>query len=399
MTKLQKSEILFISTFPPRKCGIASFTEDLITAIQKEMPENFSISVCALDKTSLESHYGPPVKMVMDGHSLSSCIETANLINDDKSVDLICVEHEFGLFGGELGEYLISFLGLVRKPVVVRFHTVLPFPDIRRHEIVQSICMRAARIIVMTKNSARILKEDYQIRSEQLLIIPHGTHENSPVSNTELKHKYNLANKLVLTSFGLLSPNKGIEKGILAMKQISAAVPEAIYIVLGQTHPNLIAREGEKYRHFLQQLIYEHHLQNNVRLVNKYLPTETLMEYLKLTDLYLFTSKDPNQAVSGTFLYAMGAGCPIISNSFVLAKEMLDDKTGVILESNSESELGKHAIRLLRNEALRMQMGNSAYLKTRDTTWDKVGHKHSALFSEILQKGSLTAKFPRQVTN
>jgi glycosyltransferase involved in cell wall biosynthesis len=183
------------------------------------------------------------------------------------------------------------------------------------------------------------------------------------------------------------------------MKEISARFPEAIYIVLGQTHPNLLEQEGEKYRDYLQQLIADNNLEKNVRMVNEYSPTQKLMEYLRLTDLYLFTSKDPNQAVSGTFLYAMSAGCPIISNSFVLAKEMLDKETGIILETNNESELAENAIMLLQNDLLRTQMGNNAFLKTRETTWEKIGRKHSSLFSEIFGNPSVTIELSNLVLN
>jgi glycosyltransferase involved in cell wall biosynthesis len=212
--------------------------------------------------------------------------------------------------------------------------------------IVKAIALLAAKIIVMTRHSARVIKEDYGISSNKIIIIPHGTHASSIIDKDELKTKYNLQNKQVFTTFGLLSPNKGIEKGILAMKEISATFPDAMYVVVGQTHPNLLEQEGEKYRDYLQQLITDNGLQENVRLINEYVSTKKLMEYLALTDIYLFTSKDPEQAVSGTFLYAMSAGCPIISNSFVLAKEMLDEKTGVILTSAKESELAGHAIRI-----------------------------------------------------
>jgi glycosyltransferase involved in cell wall biosynthesis len=222
-------------------------------------------------------------------------------------------------------------------------------------------------------------------------MIPHGTHANSKIGADQLKIKYDLKSKLVLTTFGLLSPNKGIEKGILAMKEISAKFPQAIYIVLGLTHPNLLQQEGEKYRTYLQQLIDDNNLQKNVRLVNEYAPTKKLMEYLTLTDIYLFTSKDPNQAVSGTFLYAMSAGCPIISNSFVLAKEMPDEKTGIILEGSDEHELAEKAVYLLENKSIRKQMGNYAFLKTRDTTWDKVAGNHVALFNKILARPVMKA--------
>jgi len=387
-----KTKILFVSTFPPKKCGIASFTQDLVNAINQEITDDIGIDICALDKQKNKKLYGEPVSMVMDGGQLDACIETAKKINTDACIKLVCIEHEFGLYGGELGEYLLGFLSLLDKPFVIRFHTVLPLPNTKMLKIVQSIALLADKVIVMTKHSARLLKDDYAVSLDKIMIIPHGTHAHSTVNADELKRNYDLANRQVLTTFGLLSPNKGIEEGILAMKEISTAFPEAIYIVLGQTHPNLLEQEGEKYRNYLQQLIADNNLEHNVRLINEYLPTKELMEYLALTDIYLFTSKDPNQAVSGTFLYAMSAGCAIISNSFVLAKEMLDDKTGIILQTNSEHELAENAINILQNPLLQKEMSSNAFLKTRNTTWEKVGGKHAKLFYNILDAPILTPK-------
>lgn len=383
-TSGQQSKILFISTFPPSKCGVASFTKDLVDAINQEMKENCLINICALDRKKRTGRYEFPVSLLMDGYQLDSCIATAETINKDPAIQLVCIEHEFGLYGGEMGEYLIGFLAMLEKPFLIRFHTVLPFPDQKRLKIVQAIGLLAEKVIVMTANSARILREDYQITEKKITIIPHGTHVVSPASVEELKIKYELGDRLVLTTFGLLSPNKGIEKGILAMKEISVEFPQSVYIVIGQTHPNLIQQEGEKYRNYLQQIVDDNNLGQNVRLLNEYMPTNQLMEYLALTDIYLFTSRDPYQAVSGTFLYAMSAGCPIISNSFVLAKEMLDKDSGIIIESGTESELAENAIYLLRNKSVRTQMGHHAFMRTRDTTWEKVAGKHVALFGEII---------------
>ena len=395
-TTAQPSKVLFISTYPPRKCGIASFTQDLVNAIAEESVNNKgAIQICALDRSLNENAYRYPVSMIMDGHNLNSCIEKAERINRDPSIKLVCLEHEFGLYGGESGEFVLGFLALLEKPFIVRFHTVLPATVPKRRAIVEKIGLLAEKVIVMTQYSARLLQEDYGIPAAKIIIIPHGTHEISLVGAPELKMKYKLKGRQVLTTFGLLSPNKGIEKGILAMKEISAAFPEAIYVVLGQTHPNLLEQEGEKYRDYLQQLIAENDLMDSVRLVNEYVPTQKLMEYLALTDIYLFTSKDPNQAVSGTFLYAMSAGCPIISNSFVLAREMLDEKTGIILKTSQEHELSEAAILLLQNDQMRKEMGHNAFLRTRDTTWKKVVKQHIALFDQILipnvhtQAGSL----------
>jgi glycosyltransferase involved in cell wall biosynthesis len=370
-----------------------------VTAISQEMKKSFLVSVCALDKKRNTGLYESPVTMIMDAHNLDSCIEAAGVINKDTSIELVCIEHEFGLYGGELGEYLLGFLALLEKPFIIRFHTVLPAPAVKRLKIVQTIGLLADRIVVMTKNSARLLEEDYQIDPKKVLIIPHGTHTKSKVNVFDLKVKYDLKNKLVLTTFGLLSPNKGIEKGILAMKEISVSFPRAMYIIVGHTHPNLLEQEGEKYRTYLQQLIDDNKLQKNVRLVNEYVPVQKLMEYLALTDIYLFTSKDPNQAVSGTFLYAMSAGCPIISNSFVLAKEMLDENAGIVLKGTDEHELAEQAIALLMQPKTRKQMGHNAWLKTKETGWNKIARLHIDLFCEILGKTVMPEERAAEVTS
>lgn len=383
-TTVVKTKILFISTYPPKKCGIASFSNDLINAINREISGETTISVCALDKILHRELYENKVSLLMDSFQVDSCLETANKINNDPLIKLLCIEHEFGLYGGELGEYLLGFLSLIEKPFIIRFHTVIPSPSLKMLKVVQSIALLADKLVVMTENSVTILKEDYNVNADKLIIIPHGTHAYSTINVNQLKSKYNLDNRKALTTFGLLSPNKGIEKGILAMKEISKALPDSIYLVIGQTHPNLIEKEGESYRDYLKQLIADNGLQENIRLINEYVPTHDLMEYLALTDVYLFTSKDPHQAVSGTFLYAMGSGCPVISNSFVLAKEMLDDTTGVILATNRPEELAENAIRILENNGLQEEMSANARNKTRDTTWEKVGKKHVQLFSSIL---------------
>jgi glycosyltransferase involved in cell wall biosynthesis len=396
LTSTRQPVILFLSTYPPRKCGIASFTQDLVTAIKDEIEDDMAIQICALDKNRMLGLYDQSVSMTMNGYDNESCMETAALINKSESIKLVCIEHEFGLYGGQMGEYLLGFLALIDKPFIIRFHTVLPAPDEKRLKIVQTIGLLAEKVIVMTNHAASLLQNDYHFSPEKITIIPHGTHKTPGASPSLLKLKYDLHEKLVLTTFGLLSPNKGIEKAILAMKAISAEIPNSMYLLIGQTHPNLLETEGEKYREYLQQLVDENGLQQNVRIVNEYVPTDILMEYLALTDIYLFTSKDPNQAMSGTFLYAMSAGCAIISNSFVLAKEMLDEETGIILQTNDEEELATHAIRLLKNDLLRKNMAHNAYLRTRNTAWKKVAGKHMDLFAGIVHQDKMVTTHAKQ---
>ena len=275
-----KKKILFVSTFPPKKCGIASFTIDLIKAVNDKIAGNIVIQNYALDKRSNAVLYKYPVIGTWNTYTSDSYMETAMAINEDDDIKLVCIEHEFGLYGGELGEYLLGFLSMLEKPFVIRFHTVLSNPSPKRLGIVKSIALLAEKVIVMTKQSARIMKEDYGLSPEKIVLIRHGTHPASTENKDGLKNKYNLQDKQVLTTFGLLSPNKGIEKGILAMKEISAAFPDAVYVVLGETHPNLLDQEGEAYRDYLQQLITDSNLQENVRLINEFVPVEKLMEYL-----------------------------------------------------------------------------------------------------------------------
>ncbi|RFM29565.1 glycosyltransferase [Deminuibacter soli] len=381
-----KFKILLISTFPPRKCGIASFAGDLLNALQPELAKEAEVLVYALDKTAHAGLYEWPVVRLIDSSSLQACMEAAELINRDNSIRLLCFEHEFGLYGGDMGDYLLGFLALIEKPFVIRFHTVLPAPELKRLKIVQDIALLAEKVIVMTKHSALLLNDVYQVALHKIAIIPHGTHLIDTADASELKEKYHLSANLILTTFGLLSPNKGIETGIQAMTEIVRQFPNARYLVLGNTHPNLLASEGEAYRKQLQRSIQAAGLTKHVQLINEYLPTRELMEYLVLTDIYLFTSKDPNQAVSGTFLYAMSAGCAIISNSFVLAREMLNKETGIIIELGNTSEMVKNAVYLLSNDAVRKEMGNQAFLKTRNTIWKTVARKHVKLFSSILRE-------------
>lgn len=379
-------QILLVSTYSPRKCGIASFTGDLAHALQHLLRHEYDIRVCALDKKSETEKYDAPVTIVMDGCRLNSCIAGAEAINQDPAIRLVCVEHEFGLFGGDMGEYVLGFLSLLSKPFILRFHTVLPDPDPDRLKLVKNICLLAEKIIIMTHHSHRLLVEEYGISPDKLMIIPHGTHLIPPQFPGSLRSALDLDGRKILTTFGLLSPNKGIETGIKAMVRIAERFPEALYLILGRTHPNLVETEGEAYREQLQALINEYSLHDHVRLVNDFIPTDQLLSYLALTDIYLFTSKDPNQAVSGTFLYAMSAGCAIISNDFVLAREMLDDKTGIIINASDDKAMADNAIFLLENDQVRNNMGNRAFLKTRDTLWDNVARKHAALFQQMVKR-------------
>lgn len=376
--------LLFVTSFPPRECGIATFSQDLINAMEKSFSGKLEIEVCALHEASKQLTYtNPQVTYTLNPFDIDSCVAFAHEVNANSKIDLIVFEHEFGLWGGEYGHNLLGMLSLLDKPFVIRFHTVLPYPDPKCTKVVSLISALAAKVLVMTKASAKLLEEVYHVPASKVEHIPHGTHAHIVDDIDALKKQYDVQGRTVLSTFGLLSENKGIETGIKAMAEIVKHEPNALYLILGKTHPVVYSHQGEKYREYLQDLVKEYGLENNVRFVNSYLSLNTLLDYLSLTDIYLFTSKDPHQAVSGTFVYAMSAGCAVISTEFVQAKEMLDESCGCLIDFNNHEQLAAAAIKLISNPELRQTMSQNAIEKTRSSIWENVAIAHMGVISEV----------------
>ena len=387
-------EILFITSYPPRECGIATYSQDLMNAIKEKFGQSFSLKICALEAKEGNHVYPDEVKYVLQTTDLEQYDDFARKINADKDLNLIFIEHEFGLFGGEYGDYLLQFLVRIDKPVITTFHTVLPNPDMKRKAIVQAIVALSDGVIVMTKNSAAILEKDYKISTEKIAIIAHGTHLVSACGNNkEKKTKFNLENRLVLSTFGLLSSGKSIETALDALPEIIKKFPNVMYLIIGKTHPSVVKNEGEKYREFLQEKVENLNLQDNVRFINRYLSLPELLEYLQLTDIYLFCSKDPHQAVSGTFAYAMSCGCPIISTPIPHAKELLNDGAGIIFDFQNSKQLSKETIKLLSNEALLKEIRLNALHKISPSAWQNAAIAHVELLQKYLGKKAVSLKY------
>jgi len=378
--------LLFVTSFPPRECGIATFAQDLLNALHKSFSGQLDISICALQAAGETAKLQPPVEYVVDPFDIESCVAFAHRVNADEQIDMVCFEHEFGLYGGEYGHNLLAMISLLDKPFMVRFHTVLPYPDPKCRKVVSIIGSLASKIIVMTQASADILLSVYHLPAHKIVHIPHGVHARITEDVPSLKAQYGLQDRKVLTTFGLLSENKNLETAIRAMVPIVQQFPDAMYLVLGKTHPVVLARDGEQYRQRLELLVQELGLEQHVRFVNSYLSLDALLDYLALTDIYLFTSKDPYQAVSGTFLYALSAGCPIVSTAFAQAREMLDSSCGYLIDIGDHTQLAQRAIHLLQHPELRRQMSNNAIERTRNAIWDNVAIAHMSLFREIMEE-------------
>jgi glycosyltransferase involved in cell wall biosynthesis len=386
-------EILLITTFPPRECGIATYSQDLVKALKKKFKKSFGIKIGALENGN--HFYGDDVEYVLETENSASYLKLAEKINADKKIQLVFIQHEFGLFRGK-ETVLVQFMEMLNKPILITFHTILPNPNKELQENVQKICQVANAIIVMTKTSEIILENDYQIAKEKINIIPHGTHLVEHLDKDILKEKYNLSGRKVLSTFGLLSSGKSIETTLNALPAIIKENPDVLFLIIGITHPSVVKSEGELYRNFLKDKIDTLQLHKNVLFINQYLPLNDLLDYLQLTDVYLFTSKDPNQAVSGTFSYAMSCGCPIISTPIPHALEVLKNGTGVIIDFENDQQLSKEVNTLLSNQELCNAIVLNGLHQMAPNAWENSAIAHSKLFESISENSiNLYYKIPK----
>ncbi|MFA5389207.1 MAG: glycosyltransferase [Candidatus Omnitrophota bacterium] len=376
-------KIVYVSTFPPRECGIATFTADLTAAMDELLEPAIESRVAAVNIDDV-SRYNYPKKVIfqINQYSEREYIETAKAINGMDKVKLVNVQHEFGIFAGKYGSYVISFLEALKKPSVVTFHSILPSPEDELKAIVRSIAEKASGLVAMTSLSRDILIREYGIAEEKISTIPHGTHPTPYISSAKPKSALGFSKKTILLTFGLLSRGKGIEYVIEALPKVVDAYPDILYIVLGVTHPNVLKEEGEDYRNLLIQKVHDLRLSSHVNFYNEYASVDKLLHFLKATDIYISTSLDPNQAVSGTLSYALGSGRPVVSTPFAQARELVTSETGILVNFRDHCSYAEAIIRLLKDPPLREQLGKNAYFRTRNMIWENVALEYSKLFSK-----------------
>jgi len=384
-------EILFITSFPPRECGIAKYSQDLIEAINQKFGNSFNCVICALETDKEIPQYQKEPKYILNTDNQNSFIQTALEINKDEDIQLVVIQHEFGFFSKNDLRFQF-FYNSISKPIVFAFHTVLPNPNPELKAKVQDMTRIASYLIVMTQNAAAILTQEYEIPETKIRVIPHGTHLVTHLDKIQLKEKYNLTNKKVLSTFGLLSSGKGIETTLEALPTVIKQHPEVVFLVLGKTHPSIVEREGEQYRIMLQEKVCELNIEKHVRFINEYIQLPILLEYLQLSDIYLFTSKDPNQAVSGTFAYAVSCGCPVISTPIPHAKEVLNNNIGIIVDFGNPVQLATAISSLLNNENLRAEISSNSIHKMASTAWQNSAIAHALLF-QLLTKNKIQLNF------
>jgi glycosyltransferase involved in cell wall biosynthesis len=388
-------EVLFLTTFPPRECGIATYSQDLIFALNNKYKASFSLKIVALEIGNDPHQYTDAIDSILITDDQHSYVNLAQKSNQNKGLELVLIQHEFGLFRNNESDF-ISLLSNIKKPKIIVFHTVLPNPTEGLSTQIKAIDSVVDAIVVMTHAAAKILVDVYGIAVDKIAIIPHGTHLVEHVDKELLKEKYGFKNRKIVSTFGLLSSGKSIETTLDALPTIIEKNSAVLFLIIGKTHPSVVKNEGEKYRQFLQEKVEKLHLQNHVLFINQYVSLAVLLEYLQLTDIYLFTSKDRNQAVSGTFSYAISCGCPIISTPIPHASEVLQDKTGIIIDFENPTQLSKEVNRLLGNDALRKKISMNGLHKMMPNAWENAAISHASLFKKIAVKPiDLHFKYPK----
>ncbi len=387
-TLYTQPQIYCITTYPPRECGIATYTHDLIHAIHTKFSLSYSIGICAvINNNEVHNYTGTAVLHTLNTDDASAYTAVLTHINQSTSIKVVLIQHEFGLFY-RTEAYFIRFLQMLTKPFIIVFHTVIPSPSGTVLFKINLIAKHAQQAIVMTQAAEHILTQQYAIPTHKVSVIPHGTHLVVQPCKLQLKQKYSLVGKKVLATFGLLSEGKNIETTLLALPTIIKEHPNVIFLIIGKTHPTIIKNDGEKYRNLLQEIITKLQLERHVLFINEFLSLPILLEYLQLTDVYLFTSKDPNQAVSGTFAYAISCGCPVVSTPIPHAKEVLNKGAGILINFESPISLAAAVNKLLSNHELRNAISLHSIHQMAPHAWENSAIAHVNLITTICQPNS-----------
>src|SRR6266850_2922251 len=388
-SKIRK--IAFVGDHLPRKCGIATFTSDLLSAVAAEHPDSQCFAVPVND---IEGGYEYPdvVRFEIEEQDLVSYLRAADFLNIS-NVDIVCLQHEFGIFGGPAGGHILALLREVRMPVVTTLHTVLREPKADQRRVMQALIARSTRLVVMAERGRVMLQELYQAPPAKIDLIPHGIHDIPFVDPNYYKDQFGVEGRMVLLTFGLLSPNKGIEHVLNALPAVLAEFPEVVYVVVGATHPNELRANGESYRLGLERLAKKNKVDGNVIFYNRFVELDELKEFIGAADLYVTPYLNEAQVTSGTLAYTFGAGKAVISTPYWHAAELLADDRGVLVPFGDPQAIAAAVTGLLRDDTRRHAMRKNAYKLGRDMVWSSTARLYWRSFEQArLEKAAISRK-------
>lgn len=383
MKKSSSPSILYMGSYPPRECGIATFTKRLTTAIDKEFNPKIKSKILAINSNGTSIYnYPRKVAMQINETEIEDYINRANEINKSSDIKLVNIQHEYGLFGGEQGEFLIPFIELLQKPVIITFHTVLKHPDEKMKKVARIISEKASGVVVMNKIAKEILHENYGIKKNKINVIPHGVFHVPFPSKKKAKKKLHLSDNFILSTFGMISQDKGIEYAIEALPEVVAEHPNVLYLIIGATHPEVLKHEGERYRNKLKRLIVKHHLEDNVKFYNKYLTESEVIDFLKATDIYIYPMLSREQASSGSLSDAMSCGCPTIATASQYAKSVINHERGMLVRFKNSKDIRDSLLELISDRKAQKEMIKNTYFYTRHMTWQNVALSYFNTFND-----------------
>ena len=375
------SRIAVIGNYLPRQCGIATFTTDLCAAISAEYGTARLLALPVND-TEEGYDYPPRVRWSLAQDDLTSYQQAAEFLNFN-NIDMVCLQHEYGIFGGPAGSHILHLLRHLKMPVVTTLHTVLREPDANQLRVMEEIAELSDRLIVMSQLSSQFLQEIFKVPGSKIDMVPHGVPDLPFLDPNFYKDRFGVEGKAVLLTFGLLSPNKGIESVIQALPQILPRHKNVVYIVAGATHPHILRREGDQYRASLQALAKEMGVESQVIFHNRFVAPEEMVEFIGAADIYITPYRHEEQVVSGTLAYALGAGKAIISTPYWHAIELLDDRRGALVPFQNPGALAQKTVELLDTPAIRHDMRKRAYLFAREMVWKRVAQGYMESFSRV----------------
>src|SRR5881296_27001 len=383
-------KIAFVGDHLPRKCGIATFTSDLLAAVAASHPQSQCLSVSVNDiKGGYE--YPEVVRFEIEEQDLPSYLRAADFLNIS-NVDIVCLQHEFGIFGGPAGGHILALLRELRMPVVTTLHTVLRESKGDQRRVMQELVSLSTRLVVMAERGRQMLQQIYQAPPAKIDLIPHGIPDVGFVDPTYFKDQFGVEGRVVLLTFGLLSPNKGIEYVLNALPPILAEFPEVVYIVLGATHPNELREHGEAYRLSLEILAKKNKSEMSVSFYNQFVELENLKEFIGAADFYITPYLNEAQITSGTLAYTFGAGKVVISTPYWHAAELLAEDHGVLVPFGDAPAIARNVTGLLRDDTRRHAMRKNAYKLGREMVWSNVARLYMRCFEQARMEGAVLSR-------
>lgn len=373
---------LIVSTYPPRKCGIATFSKDLRDNLVKYTPR---VLVAAINDPDNSYMYPAEVVVQLSQERKAAYQACARWVNQNPDIDIVIIQHEYGIFGGQDGDHILNLAKKLTKPYLIVVHTVLPQPSASQKHILTQLTGNAAGIICMTERASGLLETVYNAAPGKTHVIPHGVPAFTPKDRDTLKNKYGLQGRRIITTFGLIGPGKGLELGIKALASVVEDHPDVLYIIAGLTHPSLLRSEGERYRDSIIEMVQKLNLEDHVLFVNRYLDDEELGDYLYMTDIYLSPYPNLDQAVSGTLSFAVGCGRAIVATPYEHAREILAERRGLVAQAPTPEALAQPLAVVLKNPGIQEELEFRAAKLGETLTWSSVAELYHDIAGEVVK--------------